>query len=287
MRLNVMTDKKTNAANGHAASGKAGGAASASEPVIRMRGVHKSFGSLEVLRGVDFAVSRGQIVAVAGPSGSGKSTLLRCVNKLESIDKGIIEIEGVVVAAKAPDAVVAPKERVKAVLAKTGMVFQSFNLFPHMTALQNVMEAPISVKKLSKAAAAEIGMEKLLRVGLGDKADSYPSKLSGGQQQRVAIARALAMEPDIMLFDEPTSALDPELVGEVLDVIKSLALDHMTMVIVSHEMDFTREVSDRVIFMDDCQIVADCPPSQFFGNPEHPRVVAFLDKMLSNRRASQ
>ena len=250
--------------------------------MIKLTNIHKSFGPLRVLSGVSLSVNKGQVVSIVGPSGSGKSTVLRCVNGLEKIDRGIVEIEGVIVAAVGesdtkPDS----KEKVRAVLSKTGMVFQSFNLFPHMTALQNVMEAPVIVKKIGKAAARELGMEKLRRVGLEDKAGAYPSRLSGGQKQRVAIARALAMEPDVMLFDEPTSALDPELVGEVLDVIKSLAREHMTMVIVSHEMGFTREVSDRVIFVDNEKIVADSPPEAFFGSPDHPRVAAFLNKMLN------
>jgi polar amino acid transport system ATP-binding protein len=252
------------------------------ETMIKLTNVHKRFGALKVLSGVDLSVNRGQVVSIVGPSGSGKSTVLRCVNGLEKIDRGVVEIEGVIVAAAGEEGVTPdPKERIRAVLSKTGMVFQSFNLFPHMTSLQNVMEAPIAVKKMKKADARELGMEKLRRVGLDDKADSYPSRLSGGQKQRVAIARALAMEPDVMLFDEPTSALDPELVGEVLDVIKSLAREHMTMVIVSHEMGFTREVSDRVIFVDNEKIVADSPPDIFFNSPEHPRVAAFLDKMLT------
>ena len=252
------------------------------ETMIKLTNIHKSFGELRVLSGVDLSVERGQVVSIIGPSGSGKSTVLRCVNGLETIDRGVVEIEGVIVAA-AGETGVSPdsKEKVKTVLAKTGMVFQSFNLFPHMTAIQNVIEAPIAVKKLGKARARELGMEKLRRVGLEDKAESYPSRLSGGQKQRVAIARALAMEPDFMLFDEPTSALDPELVGEVLDVIKSLVRERMTMIIVSHEMGFTREVSDRVIFVDNEKIIADSPPDEFFSNREHPRIVSFLDKMLN------
>ncbi|MCL2057617.1 MAG: amino acid ABC transporter ATP-binding protein [Oscillospiraceae bacterium] len=250
--------------------------------MINLKNIHKNFGALRVLSGVDLSVERGQVVSIIGPSGSGKSTVLRCVNGLETIDRGVVEIEGVVVAAVGVDGVKPDsKEKIRSVLSKTGMVFQSFNLFPHMTSLQNVMEAPLIVKKLGKAAARELGFEKLRRVGLEDKADAYPSRLSGGQKQRVAIARALAMEPDVMLFDEPTSALDPELVGEVLDVIKSLAREHMTMVIVSHEMGFTREVSDRVIFVDNEIIVADSPPEVFFNNPDHPRIEAFLDKMLN------
>jgi len=251
------------------------------ETMIKLTKVQKFFGPLRVLAGVDLSVERGQVVSIVGPSGSGKSTLLRCVNGLEKIDGGIVEIEGVIVAAVGVEGVTTDsREKIKAVLAKTGMVFQSFNLFPHKTALQNVTEAPIVVKKLSRNAARELGMEKLRKVGLEDKADSYPSRLSGGQKQRVAIARALAMEPDFMLFDEPTSALDPELVGEVLDVIKSLARERMTMIVVSHEMGFTREVSDRVIFIDNEAIVADSPPEAFFNNRDHPRIAAFLDKML-------
>ena len=252
------------------------------EIMIKLTNVHKNFGDLCVLSGVNLAVERGQVVSIIGPSGSGKSTVLRCVNGLEKIDRGVIEIEGVVVAAVGEEGVKPDsKDKIRTILSKTGMVFQSFNLFPHKTALQNVIEAPLIVKKMNKASARELGFEKLRRVGLEDKADAYPSRLSGGQKQRVAIARALAMEPDVMLFDEPTSALDPELVGEVLDVIKSLAREHMTMVIVSHEMGFTREVSDRVIFVDNEKIVADSPPEVFFNSPGHPRIVAFLEKMLS------
>ena len=252
------------------------------EIMIKLTNIHKRFGALQVLSGVDLSVERGQVVSIIGPSGSGKSTVLRCVNGLEKIDRGVVEIEGVIVAAVGEEGVKQDsKEKVRAILSKTGMVFQGFNLFPHKTALQNVMEAPVVVKKMNKPKARELGMEKLRRVGLEDKADSYPSRLSGGQKQRVAIARALAMEPDVMLFDEPTSALDPELVGEVLDVIKSLAREHMTMVIVSHEMGFTREVSDRVIFVDSEKIIADSPPEVFFSNPDHPRIAAFLDKMLN------
>jgi polar amino acid transport system ATP-binding protein len=254
------------------------------EIIIRMENIHKHFGKLCVLNGVDLTVEKGQIVAIIGPSGSGKSTLLRCINQLEKINQGLIEIEGVAVTAvDMPGKTAAPKDQVRATLNKTGMVFQSFNLFPHMTAMENIIEAPITVKKLSKADALAIGRAQLERVGLADKADAYPSKLSGGQKQRVAIARALAMSPDVMLFDEPTSALDPELVGEVLDVIKQLAAEHMTMIVVTHEMSFAREVADRVIFMDNQNIVADCPPQQFFDHPEHPRIVAFLNKMLSNK----
>jgi len=252
--------------------------------MIKMTDIHKSFGETKVLEGVSLTVEKGQIISVIGPSGAGKSTLLRCINKLEGIDRGIIEIEGVVVTAEdKPGVAAAPKWQVRKTIAKTGMVFQNFNLFPHMTVLQNIIEAPVTVKRMKKAEATEVAMRQLGRVGLLDKADAYPSKLSGGQKQRVAIARALAMAPDVMLFDEPTSALDPELVGEVLDVIKKLAAEHMTMMIVSHEMGFAREVSDRVIFIDNLKLIADCPPGQFFDRPEHPRIVAFLEKILRNR----
>ena len=252
-----------------------------SEVMISMKNIHKSYGESVVLEGVDLDVHKGEIISVIGPSGSGKSTLLRCINKLETIDKGVIEIEGTVIAAKGmPEYAVAPKDQVRKVMVKTGMVFQSFNLFPHKTALGNVMEALITVKKMKKADAKELAMNQLTRVGMAEKADAYPSKLSGGQKQRVAIARALAMGPDVMLFDEPTSALDPELVGEVLAVIMKLAEEHMTMVVVTHEMAFAREIADRVIFIDGHKIVADCPPGEFFDNPTHPRIKAFLEKML-------
>ncbi|MCR4962659.1 MAG: amino acid ABC transporter ATP-binding protein [Firmicutes bacterium] len=252
--------------------------------MIRMINIHKSFGDVHVLEGVNLNVHRGEVIAVIGPSGSGKSTLLRCINKLELVNKGAIEIEGTIIeSVDMPDYPVASAQQVKASLGKTGMVFQNFNLFPHMTALQNVIEAPVHVKKMKKEDAIVIGKQQLDRVGLSDKYDTYPSKLSGGQKQRVAIARALAMSPDVILFDEPTSALDPELIGEVLDVIKKLAEERMTMIVVTHEMSFAKEVSDRVIFMDNRNIVADSPPDVFFNNQEHPRIKAFLDKMLSNK----
>ncbi len=254
------------------------------EVMIRMINIHKSFGDVHVLEGVNLNVYRGEVIAVIGPSGSGKSTLLRCINKLELINEGAIEIEGTIIeSVNMPDYPVASNQQVKASLGKTGMVFQNFNLFPHMTALQNVIEAPIHVKKIKKEEAIALGKRQLDRVGLSDKYDAYPSKLSGGQKQRVAIARALAMSPDVILFDEPTSALDPELIGEVLDVIKKLAEERMTMIVVTHEMSFAKEISDRVIFMDNRNIVADSPPDEFFNNQEHPRIKAFLEKMLSNK----
>ena len=251
------------------------------QTMIKMTDIHKSFGDHPVLAGVNLKVHKGESIAIIGPSGAGKSTLLRCINKLESIDKGAIEIEGTVVAAKnEPGYTMAHKSEVKAALAKTGMVFQSFNLFPHKTAMGNVIEALLTVKKMNKAEAIKIGEKQLARVGLADKADQYPSHLSGGQKQRVAIARALAMDPDVMLFDEPTSALDPELVGEVLEVIRRLAEEDMTMLIVTHEMSFAREVADRVIFIDGQKIIANAPPKEFFDNPDQPRIRTFLEKML-------
>lgn len=250
--------------------------------MIRMSNIHKHFGNLRVLKGVSLEVNKGEIVAIIGPSGSGKSTFLRCMNQLETIDSGVIEIEGMVVeaAGDVQEKVTAAPQEVRATFRKMGMVFQSFNLFPHMTALGNVIEAPITVNKMQKSAAIEIGEKQLAKVGLLEKKDVYPSKLSGGQRQRVAIARALAMNPDIMLFDEPTSALDPELVGEVLEVIKNLAKENMTMLVVTHEMSFARELSNRIVFMDEGRIIENCPPKQFFESPSHPRIKAFLDKML-------
>ena len=250
--------------------------------MIRMSNIHKHFGRLHVLKGVSLEVNKGEIISIIGPSGSGKSTLLRCMNQLEKIDQGIVEIEGIVVEAAGDVGVkiaAAPQE-VRATYRKMGMVFQSFNLFPHMTALGNVMEAPMLVNKVAKDDAAKNAEKQLAKVGLLEKKDAFPSKLSGGQKQRVAIARALAMNPDIMLFDEPTSALDPELIGEVLSVIKNLAQEHMTMLIVTHEMGFAKEISDRVIFMDDGKILEDRSPMDFFENPRHPRIKTFLEKML-------
>ncbi|ATW26362.1 amino acid ABC transporter ATP-binding protein [Candidatus Formimonas warabiya] len=250
--------------------------------MIRMSNIHKYFGSLHVLKGVSLEVNKGEIVSIIGPSGSGKSTLLRCMNQLEKIDGGMLEIEGMLVEAAGDVGVkvTAAHQDIRATYRKMGMVFQSFNLFPHMTALGNVIEAPMVVNKMAKDAAVASAEKQLEKVGLLEKKDAYPSKLSGGQKQRVAIARALAMNPEIMLFDEPTSALDPELVGEVLNVIKKLAQEHMTMLIVTHEMGFAREISDRVIFMDNGEILEDCCPKEFFENPRHPRIKTFLEKML-------
>jgi polar amino acid transport system ATP-binding protein len=252
------------------------------EEIIRVENLHKSFHSLHVLKGINFSVSKGEIVSVIGPSGSGKSTLLRCLNHLEVADKGSISFEGnyIAKADASGKAVYKSSKEVLAICSSLGMVFQNFNLFPHKSVLQNITEAPVMVKGKSKEEAEAKAMELLEKVGLTEKKDAYPNQLSGGQKQRVAIARALAMEPDIMLFDEPTSALDPELIGEVLQVIKNLAEERMTMIIVTHEMNFAREISDRIIFMDDGQIVVDGVPDDIFVNPEHPRIKTFLNKVL-------
>jgi polar amino acid transport system ATP-binding protein len=238
------------------------------EAIIRIEKLVKSFGSLEVLKGVDMEVDKGEVVVILGPSGSGKSTLLRCVNKLEESTGGHIWFEDV--------DITDPKTKINAVREKVGMVFQSFNLFPHLTAKGNVMLAQTHVLNRSKSEAARIAVEQLERVGLGDRVDYYPAQLSGGQQQRVAIARALAMDPHVMLFDEVTSALDPELVRGVLDVMKSLASAGMTMMVVTHEMGFARDVASRVVFMDDGVIVEQGPPSEVFDNPQSDRTKDFL-----------
>ncbi len=250
--------------------------------MIRCEDVHKRFGRLEVLRGVSLDVEKGEVVVIAGPSGSGKSTLLRCINHLERVDKGRIYVDGQPVGYReVKGKFVEKSEReVARMRASIGMVFQRFNLFPHLTVLSNVIDAPIHVRKLKRSEALEAGRTMLRKVGLGDKLDSYPAQLSGGQQQRVAIARALAMEPKVMLFDEPTSALDPELVGEVLEVMKSLARDGMTMIVVTHEMGFAREVADRVMLMDEGIIIEEAPPAQFFNNPRSERTKLFLSKIL-------
>ena len=250
--------------------------------MIRCEDVHKRFGRLEVLRGVSLDIEKGEVVVIAGPSGSGKSTLLRCINHLERVDKGRIYVDGQPVGYReVKGKFVEKSEReVARMRASIGMVFQRFNLFPHLTVLSNVIDAPIHVRKLKRSEALEAGRAMLRKVGLGDKLDSYPAQLSGGQQQRVAIARALAMEPKVMLFDEPTSALDPELVGEVLEVMKSLARDGMTMIVVTHEMGFAREVADRVMLMDEGVIIEEGPPAQFFNNPRSERTKLFLSKIL-------
>lgn len=250
--------------------------------MIAARDIYKSFGPLQVLRGVSLTLRKGDVTAVIGPSGSGKSTLLRCLNHLEVIDRGSLHIEGETLAAAGPDGAAryVPDAYVRRICRKMGMVFQSFNLFPHMTVLQNIIEAPVTVKGLRRDAVIPQAEELLRKVGLLAKRDNYPARLSGGQKQRVAIARALAMEPDIMLFDEPTSALDPELTGEVLRTMRQLAEEHMTMLVVTHEMGFAREVANHVVFMDEGQILEEGPPAEVFGAPAHARTREFLAHML-------
>jgi polar amino acid transport system ATP-binding protein len=250
--------------------------------MVRAENVHKSFGSLEVLKGIDVEVKQGEVCCVLGPSGSGKSTFLRCINHLEKINAGRILVDGDLIGYRERGGKLhelAEKDVARQSQA-IGMVFQRFNLFPHMTVLQNVMEAPCQVKSESKAEARDRAEALLERVGLSEKKQSYPGQLSGGQQQRVAIARALAMRPKLMLFDEPTSALDPELVGEVLDVMKDLARDGMTMIVVTHEIGFAREVGDNLIFMDDGVVVEQGAPREIIANPRQERTKAFLSKVL-------
>lgn len=240
--------------------------------MIHVSNLHKSFGKNDVLKGIDEHIEKGEVVVVIGPSGSGKSTFLRCLNLLEEPTSGKIVFEGNDITDKKVD--------INKIREKMGMVFQQFNLFPHKTVLQNLTIAPIKVKNMSKEQAEKKAMELLERVGLTNKATAYPSSLSGGQKQRIAIARALAMEPDVMLFDEPTSALDPEMVGEVLTVMKDLAKEGMTMVVVTHEMGFAREVGDRILFMDNGNIVEQGTPDEIFSNPKNPRTIDFLSKVL-------
>lgn len=246
--------------------------------VIEVKGLHKAFGKLEVLKGIDLTVSKGEVISIIGPSGSGKSTLLRCLIHLEKAERGSILIEGRPILD--PDHPHISESEIRTRCKKLGMVFQNFNLYPHKSALENVIEAPLVVAKKPRQEAIRAGEQQLEKVGLSDKRDTYPCHLSGGQKQRVAIARALAMEPDILLFDEPTSALDPELIGEVLAVIKDLVKEHMTMVIVTHEMSFAREVSDKIVFMDDGVILESASPEKLFNDPDHPRIRSFLQKML-------
>jgi polar amino acid transport system ATP-binding protein len=253
-----------------------------SEPMVKAESVHKRFGRLEVLRGVSLEVAVGSVVCILGPSGSGKSTFLRCINHLEKIDAGRLWVDGRLVGYRQEgDRLYELHDKeVCRERAQIGMVFQSFNLFGHMTALENVMEAPVHVKKMSRSVARGQAKELLERVGLADKLESYPSQLSGGQQQRVAIARALAMNPKLMLFDEPTSALDPELVGDVLGVMRTLAREGMTMVVVTHEIGFAREAGDKVVFMDGGVVVEEGEPGAVIDNPRHERTKAFLSKVL-------
>jgi len=241
--------------------------------VIYINNLHKHFGNLEVLKGIDAHITPGECVVVIGPSGSGKSTLLRCLNRLEEPNEGSIKIDGIDLMEKNTD--------INMMRRDVGMVFQQFNLFPHLSILDNITLAPIKHKIMSKEDAQTAAMDLLTRVGVADKADNYPAQLSGGQKQRVAIARSLALNPHVMLFDEPTSALDPEMVGEVLDVMKKLAEGGMTMVVVTHEMGFAKEVADRVIFMDDGMIVEEGTPEQIFNNPKNERTQNFLRKVLN------
>lgn len=253
-----------------------------SKIMIEASHIGKSFGQHQVLKDISLTLHQGEVVAVIGPSGSGKSTFLRCLNYLETIDTGSISIEGEVLAEQTDQSKsqYTSEANIRRICRKMGMVFQSFNLFPHMTVLQNIIEAPITVKGMKKDAIIPKAEELLRKVGLFDKRDNYPSRLSGGQKQRVAIARALAMEPDIMLFDEPTSALDPELTVEVLRTMKQLAEERMTMMVVTHEMGFAREVAHRVVFMDQGYLVEEAPSKEFFAHPKHDRTKAFLGQML-------
>ncbi len=239
---------------------------------ISVKNLKKNFGSLEVLRHISLDVAEGEVVCLIGPSGSGKSTFLRCLNRLETITAGEVVVDGHPISDS--------NVNINKVRENIGMVFQHFNLFPHLTVQDNITLAPVELKKMDKENAAKKAIELLERVGLVDKAKTYPGQLSGGQKQRVAIARALAMNPDIMLFDEPTSALDPEMVGEVLEVMKQLAADGMTMVVVTHEMGFAREVADRVLFIDDGKILEEGTPEEIFGNPKEERTIGFLNKVL-------
>ncbi len=251
-------------------------------PMVKAQGVHKRFGRLEVLKGISLEVQPGEVMCLLGPSGSGKSTFLRCINHLEKINSGLLSVDGELVGYRQDGATLHElrESEVARRRAQIGMVFQRFNLFPHMTALENLTCAPIQVKGISRDQARTRAVELLERVGLADKLDAYPGQLSGGQQQRVAIARALAMEPKLMLFDEPTSALDPELVGDVLQAMQQLAREGMTMIVVTHEMGFAREVADEVVFMDAGVVVEAGPPEQLLDSPRHERTRAFLSKVL-------
>nr|WP_149488018.1 amino acid ABC transporter ATP-binding protein [Oceanispirochaeta crateris] len=239
--------------------------------MLTLVNIHKRFGDLEVLKGIDFSLKKGEKIVILGPSGSGKSTVLRCINRLESIEYGQVFFK---------NNEITSQTKLTRLRMDIGMVFQRFNLFPHMTVLENIIEGPVHIKKMSKKEAIPLAEDLLKRVGLSDKRDVYPNKLSGGQQQRVAIARSLAMKPEILLFDEPTSALDPELVGEVLDVMKDLADDGMTMIVVTHEMQFARDVADRVIFMDEGLIVEQGTPDVIFTAPKHERTKTFLKRII-------
>lgn len=242
--------------------------------MIHIQKLHKTFGNLEVLKGIDLEIRAGEVVCVIGPSGSGKSTMLRCINRLETPTSGTIIVDG--------HDIMDPRTDINAVRTEAGMVFQQFNLFPHMSVLRNVTLGPVKVRNMPEEDARQLGLELLAKVGLAARAGNYPDQLSGGQKQRVAIARALALQPKVILFDEPTSALDPELVGEVLEVMKKLAAEGMTMVVVTHEMGFAREVADRVIFIDAGQIQEENTPAEFFRNPRNPRLRDFLGKIVGH-----
>ncbi|WP_119307735.1 amino acid ABC transporter ATP-binding protein [Cohaesibacter haloalkalitolerans] len=251
-------------------------------PILRARNLHKSFGNNEVLKGIDLDVAPSEVVAILGPSGSGKSTFLRCINRLEHIDKGFIEVDGEQIGYQLKNGklVALPNAAIARQRGKMGMVFQSFNLFPHMTVLQNVIEAPVGVHRVNKAEAIETARELIAKVGLSEKLNAYPGQLSGGQQQRVAIARALAIKPKILLFDEPTSALDPELVGEVLATMRDLASQGLTMIVVTHEIGFAREAADRVVFMDGGYVIEQGKPEDVLVKPQHARTQAFLSRFI-------
>jgi polar amino acid transport system ATP-binding protein len=253
--------------------------------IVAAQGVEKHFGDLHVLKGIDLTVRKGEVVVIVGASGSGKTTFIRCINHLEKIEKGRIEVNGHLIGYRERNGrLVEDRERnIARQRREIGMVFQRFNLFPHLTAIENIIEAPVHVRKIPRDKSLEFGRTLLARVELAEKENSYPAQLSGGQQQRVAIARALAMRPALMLFDEPTSALDPEMIGEVLDVMKELARDGMTMIVVSHEMGFAREVANRVIMMHDGRIIEDSTPERFFTAPEHERTAAFLSRVIGKR----
>ncbi|MCP4116758.1 MAG: amino acid ABC transporter ATP-binding protein [Desulfobacteraceae bacterium] len=242
--------------------------------MIKIENLHKNFGSIEVLKGIDLEIHQGEVVVIIGPSGSGKSTLLRCINKLETLTSGKITVDNYDLYDSSTD--------INKVRTEAGMVFQQFNLFPHMTVLKNVTLGPVKVRNMNQDDADSLGMKLLDKVGLKDRAGHYPDQLSGGQKQRVAIARSLALQPKVMLFDEPTSALDPELIGEVLDVMKQLARDGMTMVVVTHEMGFAKEVADRVIFIDEGKIMEDNEPGEFFSNPKNERLKDFIGKVIGH-----
>ncbi len=254
------------------------------EPIVRVQNLHKWFGLLHVLRGISLEIYPREVVVIIGRSGSGKSTFLRCLNLLEEPTSGRVEIDGVVVEAADGELLPESRARIRDLRLKTGMVFQEFNVFPHKTALENIIEAPMVVKGVPKEQAVEKGRELLRKVGLLDKQDVHPIRLSGGQKQRIAIARALAMEPNVMLFDEPTSALDPELIGEVLSVMKDLAMEGTTMIIVTHEMGFAHEVADRVIYMEGGMLVEEGPPDQIFTCPQDPRTRQFLARIIESGR---